>query len=130
MIRLPADVSVVKGVARGFGASCEVEFWRGYPTLVNDPGMVHIVKEVAAGIIGADRVLTAEPSLVGEGFAFFAQKVPAAMWFLGAWNQNKYQVPTHHHDPKFDLEEGCLPLGVELMANLALEYLYGNKEGG
>ena len=114
MIRLPADVSVVKGVARGFGASCEVEFWRGYPTLVNDPGMV----------------LTAEPSLVGEGFAFFAQKVPAAMWFLGAWNQNKYQVPTHHHDPKFDLEEGCLPLGVELMANLALEYLCGNKEGG
>lgn len=119
--------SVVKGVAEAFGATYEVKFWRGYPTLVNDPGMVSIVKEVAAPIIGEENVLSAEPSLGGEDFAFFAQKVPAVMWSLGAWDRSKYNTPTHHHESKFDLDEACLPLGVELMASLALEYLYRNK---
>ena len=122
--------SVVKGVAEGFGATCEIKFWRGYPTLANDPGMVSIVKEVAAPVISEGKVLAAEPNLGGEDFAFFAQKVPAAMWNLGAWDTSKYKTPTHHHEPKFDLDEACLPLGVELMANIALEYLYRNKKGG
>jgi amidohydrolase len=107
-----------------------VEFWRGYPTLENNPKMVDIVREVAAGIIGEDKVLTQEPSLVGEDFAFFAQQVPAAMWFLGAWDRSKYNVPTHHHDPKFDIDEACIPLGVELTTNLVLEYLFRNAKGG
>jgi amidohydrolase len=119
--------SVVKGVTSGFGALYEIKFWRGYPTLVNDASMVELVKEVAAGIAGRDKVLKAAPSLVGEDFAFFAQKVPSAFWFLGAWDTQKYSTPTHHHDPKFDPDESCLPLGVELMTNMALEYLYRNK---
>lgn len=121
---------VVQGITESFGASGEVEFWRGYPTLENNPEMVDIVREVAAGIIGEDKVLTQEPSLVGEDFGFFAQQVPAAMWFLGAWDRSKYNVPTHHHDPKFDIDEACIPLGVELTTNLALEYLLRNAKGG
>ena len=31
---------LVKGITASFGASCEVQFWRGYPTLENDPQMV------------------------------------------------------------------------------------------
>jgi metal-dependent amidase/aminoacylase/carboxypeptidase family protein len=52
------------------------------------------------------------------------------MWNLGAWDTNKYKTPTHHHEPKFDMDEACLPLGIELTANIALEYLYRNKKGG
>jgi metal-dependent amidase/aminoacylase/carboxypeptidase family protein len=88
--------------------------------------MVDIINEVAGSIIGEDKVLVREPSLVGEDFAFFAQKVPAAMWHLGAWNQGKYAVPTHHHDPNFDMDEACIPLGIELTVNFALEYLFRN----
>jgi amidohydrolase len=117
---------VVKGVTEGFGASHEVQFWRGYPTLHNDSEMVDLVREMGAGILGRDQVLTAEPSLVGEDFAFFAREVPAALWFLGAWDRQKYPQPTHHHDPKFDPDEACIPLGMELMAASAMEYLYRN----
>jgi amidohydrolase len=119
---------LVKGVTASFGASAEVQFWRGYPTLENDPGIVEMVREVAASITGKDRVLAGEPSLVGEDFAFFAQRVPAAMWLLGAWDKNKHKEPTRHHDPKFDIDEACLPLGIELMASSALEYLFKNIE--
>ena len=121
---------LVKGITESFGATGEVQFWRGYPTLENNPKMAEMVKEVANGVLGKGRALPHEPSLVGEDFAFFAQKVPAVMWNLGAWNKNKYKVPICHHDPKFDLDEACMPLGVELMADLALEYLFRNTEGG
>ncbi len=118
----------VKGITESFGASYEVKFWRGYPTLENDPEMVEMVREVAASIVGEDKVLTSESELGGEDFAFFAQKVPAAMWRLGAWDRGKHKVPTRHHDPKFDMDEACIPRGVELTASLALEYLIRNTE--
>ncbi len=121
---------LVKGITESFGASYEVKFWRGYPTLENDPRMVEMVTEIAASIVGEDKVLTSEAGLGGEDFAFFAQKVPAAMWNLGAWDKSKYKVPTRHHDPKFDMDEACMPLGMELTANLALEYLFRNTNGG
>jgi amidohydrolase len=120
---------LVKGMTEGFGAIGEVQFWRGYPTLHNDPEMATLVREVGTGVLGQDNVKTTEPNLGGDDFAYFAQKVPAVMWFLGAWDQNKYKVPTHHHDPKFDPDEACIPLGMELMAASALEYLFRNRQG-
>ena len=108
---------MVKGVTESFGASGEVQFWRGYPTLVNDPDMTFMVKEAAAAILGED-------------FGFFAQRVPAAFWFLGGWDRDKHEIPTPQHDPRFDIDEACIPLGLELTANLALEYLLRNTEGG
>jgi len=117
---------LIKGITESMGASYGVKFWRGYPTLVNDSGMVDIVKEIAADIIGEDKVLPQNPSVGGEDFAFFAQKVPSAMWSLGAWDQKKYKESTHHHDPKFDMDEACIPVGLELTLNIALEYLFRN----
>jgi len=85
-----------------------------------------MVKEVAASLIGEDNVRPHGVSVGGEDYAFFAQKVPSAMLSLGAWDQKKYKEPTRHHDPKFDMDEACIPIGLEIMVNLALEYLSGN----
>jgi len=119
---------LVKGITESLGASYELKFWRGYPTLINEPGMVEMVREVGTSILGEDKVLEGNMGLGGEDFAFFAQKVPAAMWRVGAWDQKKYKVPTHHHNPLFDMDEACLPIGMEITANLALEYLTRNAE--
>lgn len=121
---------LVNGITKSFGAYCEVEFWRGYPTLENDAGMTALVNEVATGIIGQDKILIQEQRLVGEDFAYFAQKVPAVMWFLGAWDKNKHAVPTSYHDPRFSIDESCISLGIELTVKSALEYLFRNTEGG
>ena len=121
---------LVKGITESFGASYELKFWRGYPTVENDPEMVELVRDAAAPIIGKDKVLTHELTLMGEDFSYFAQKVPATMWLLGAWDRSKHPVPTGRHDSRFDLDEACIPLGIELTANMALEYLLRNAEGG
>ena len=122
----PKIERLVKGITESMGASYELKFWRGYPTLVSDAEMAGLVREVAAGIIGEDKVLDKELMVGGEDYAFFAQKVPSAAWNLGAWDQKKYKEPTHHHDPKFDIDETCIPIGTELTVNIALEYLLRN----
>ncbi|MBI4284829.1 MAG: amidohydrolase, partial [Chloroflexi bacterium] len=116
---------LVKGITASFGATYEIKFWRGYPTVENDPRMVTLVREVAVGVLGEANVLTHEPKLAGEDFAYFSQKVPSAFWWLGAWDRAKHKVPTPHHDPRFDIDEKCIPLGMELTVRLALEYLLG-----
>ena len=123
-------VRLINNMSLSLGASGEISFWRGYPTLTNNGAMVELVQDVASVIIGAENVVSHEPWMTGEDFAFIAQKVPSALWFLGSWDSKKYPSPTRHHDPRFDLDEECIPIGIELTASMALEYLYRYREGG
>jgi amidohydrolase len=123
-------IRLVENVSSSFGAKGAVSFWRGYPTLVNDTAMMGLVQDMASEICGVKNVAGHELWMTGEDFAFVAQKVPSALWFLGSWNTQKYASPTRHHDPRFDLDEACIPLGIELFTCMALEYLYRYSEGG
>ena len=105
------------------GASAEVQIWLGYPTLSNDEGLVSFVEGLARELYGAQGVTRVEPSLGGEDFAYFVEKVPGAMWRLGCWDQAKHPEPTRLHDSKFELDERAMPRGVEFMCHVALGYL-------
>jgi len=123
--RLPLQVEkVAKGVAESMGATAEVDCWLGYPAVVNDPGLTDLVSDVVREVLGEDKLVVSEPTLGGEDFSYFTEKVPAALWELGCWDQAKYKEPTQHHHPKFDLDEEALPSGAKVMANIALAYLF------
>ena len=55
-----------------------------------------------------------------EDFAYFAQKVPGVIAFLGG--ENKKSNFPHHHE-KFNIDEDALPIGVSLYVQFALDYL-------
>ena len=103
------------------GADGRIEFFGGYPAVVNDPAVAEAVAE-AARVVDHRRVLPQEPSLGGEDFAYYAQRVPACYFFLGAGNPAKGIVHPHHH-PRFDIDEDVLPLGVEILAGAARRLL-------
>jgi len=114
---------VSKGVAEAMGASCDVNCWLGYPTVVNHPQLTEFVKEVAGELLGEGMVVDLEPSLGGEDFSYFLEKVPGVMWKLGCWDKRRYKEPPSQHHSKFDLDEEALPVGAKLMANVAAAYL-------
>jgi amidohydrolase len=60
-----------------------------------------------------------------EDFAFYTQRVPGAMYWLGAANPNqgKYALL---HTPDFDVDELCLHTGTVAMASLLWEALLVN----
>jgi amidohydrolase len=74
------------------------------------------------GGLGRREVDHRPPSMGGEDFAYYAERVPGLMARIGVRNDRLGFVHPLHH-PQFDLDEGALPLGASLLADLAHRYL-------
>lgn len=120
--RLPLLISrIACGIASSMGASARCRFVRGYPALKNHESAVQYVREVAAGLFRKSAVIMLEqPVMGGEDFAYYLRKVPGAFVRLGVCDgTERTSYPWHH--PKFDIDEKALPMGVALLAGLALK---------
>ena len=113
---------VTEGVARSFGLDCRFEFDYGYPALVNDPKMSHLVAQACAKGIGKENVEFIRPSMGGEDFAYYLQKVPGSFFRLGCRNEKKGITQTFHNS-NFNIDEDVLPFGVEMFVRIIDEYL-------
>lgn len=117
---------VIGGVTSAFGASYELIVHRGYPPVVNHPYMVEMIAEASDQLFGDRQWEEGKPSTGGEDFAFYCEKVPAAMFRLGVSNgQSETMYPLHH--PRFDMDEHALPIGVAMLSAIALLYLQQQK---
>jgi hippurate hydrolase len=97
-------------------------FVEGYPPVVNDPAAARIAAEVAAGIVGQAKLKGQPlPSLGGEDFSFFLQKVPGCLVRFGAKHTELHDGPAH--SPRFDFDEEVLPIGARFLAQTALSAL-------
>jgi IAA-amino acid hydrolase len=120
-----------ESVARAYG--CSVSFSLApdgrpapYPPTVNDAAAWGFASRVAAGVLGGAAVSTLDaPLMAAEDFAFFAQRVPAAMLLLGSYNASAGAVHGLH-SARFTLDERVLPLGAAMHAALALHFLRAN----
>ena len=107
-------------LARHFGGDYRLDISKGYPALYNDPGVAELIREVGRDLLGDELSVHGAPIMAGEDFAFMAQRAPGAMLSLGA---KKDEVNRPHHSPIFDIDEGCLPVGVGVLAESALRLL-------
>lgn len=113
---------LTQGVARSFGMDCRCDFEYGYPALVNDPEMSRLVASACARGIGKDNVEFIRPSMGGEDFAYYLQKVPGSFFRLGCRNEKKGIIHSFHNS-HFDIDEDVLPFGVEMFVRIIDQYL-------
>jgi amidohydrolase len=112
--------TLVEATARAFGAEAKLDYFVGYPAVVNDPAMTDFALDVARKTLGPDRVITSlDPVMGGEDFAYYLQKVPGAFLFFGAGDGQRYP----HHHPGFDIDEAALLPAAHLLTRIALEFL-------
>jgi amidohydrolase len=57
-----------------------------------------------------------------EDFGYFSTQAPGAMFMLGCRIEGDER---RHHDPRFDVDERCLPIGAALLTVTALRLLSG-----
>jgi len=100
------------------GAEGTVEYELGYPPVVNPPEMVGFVEQMVERTLGRDRLVSIDPVMGGEDFAYYLQKIPGAFLFFGMGDG----VAFPHHHPAFDMDEKALPQATLLMTVLALEF--------
>jgi hippurate hydrolase len=110
---------VARGVANGMRGDARLDYNFSYPVTVNDAGAAERALGVAGELFGEGTVLELpNPSMGGEDFAFFLEKVPGAFVWLGVGEE-----VSGLHTPRFAFDEEILPRGSALLAALALESL-------
>lgn len=115
-------VELVEEIGKALRVKVDVQYRRGYPATVNDPGAVEIVREAARAVVGEDRLIAADPKMGAEDFSYFLMERPGAFFFVGSRNEDRGLVWGHHH-PRFDIDEESLATGLETMATTVVTYL-------
>lgn len=115
--------SIVTGIAEAMGATARIKYHDGYPAAINDPVWAERVAETARGLLGDGATPEIEPSLGGEDFGRFLLEYPGAYLRLGTAGPDE-QEKRRLHDSRFDIDEAALQIGMELLAQLAIDALY------
>ncbi len=115
----------IKGIAAAMGVQYRLVFGTGYPPTVNDEFMTNLLKATARDVVGADRLKEMPaPSMCGEDFSFYLQKVPGCYFYLGVGSKDPLQRFPGLHNPSFSFNDRKnLSIGVELFVKLAFNYL-------
>ena len=112
---------VASGVAAAMGCTAEVCITSGYAALVNDEGEAGRVMRVGARLLGEKNVVRkAAPSMGGEDFSFFCERVPGAFFHLGCVKKEDMPAPLLH-SRDFHLDEDCLTVGAMMHVALVLD---------
>jgi hippurate hydrolase len=116
--QIPARMEeLARGIAKGMRGDVDLDYTFSYPVTVNDEAAASRALNVAEDLFGGESVLELpNPSMGGEDFAFFLEKVPGAFIWLGVGED-----VSGLHTPSFAFDEEILPRGSALLAALAIE---------
>jgi amidohydrolase len=104
---------------------CELarlQFDAQFPPVVNDEAAFAHARDAVVAAFGAEAFEEPAPTMGGEDFAFFLERVPGCFLFLGTGTEAKGTTTSVHH-PQFDIDEDAIPLGTALHATLATRAL-------
>ncbi len=118
--RIKQELAQALEVARALGGDFTLQLKSGYPATLNDEAVANLIKETATDLLGSDGLLPATAGMGAEDFSFMTQKVPGAMFNLGAKFDDKSRP---HHTPVFDISEDALPVGTAMLAEATLRLL-------
>ncbi len=116
------------GVAELHRAHIETKISQGYPPVINTSREAQWAREAAERVVGQKGVVKQQhPSLGGEDFAFYLKHVPGCFVRFGAAKKGLEGIPAH--SPRFDFDEGVLPVGAAFLATIASLALKKIKDG-
>lgn len=107
---------LAESIALGFGATARLDYHRMYPATINTAPEAKFAGDVAAALVGEDKVMRdLPPSMGAEDFSFMLQSKPGAYLRIGQGGEGGCFL----HSPRYDFNDEILPLGAALMASLA-----------
>jgi amidohydrolase len=113
----------IKGVTAAYGAGYTLQYEELGNALRNSADMLELCRQSGERVLGVANVrLLERPSMGGEDFAEYLQRVPGCFMYIGS-STGKRPFPWHHE--QFDIDENALHQGAELLADIAKSYLEG-----
>ena len=115
---------IAQGVATALGATADVQISTGVDATVNAEAPTSVMYDAAVEVLGEDNIDTTFRTTGGEDFSAVLARVPGNFFFLGAANAAQ-GITYPHHNPRFDIDESCLPDGVAILCDAAVRILRG-----
>ncbi|MCC8026534.1 MAG: amidohydrolase [Clostridium sp.] len=111
---------VVTMTAQTFRAKASMRYLQVMPPAVNDSQVAQLVLRAAETILGPGAAGSVEPVTAGEDFAYFMEKVPGAVAFVGVGDPACGAV-WPQHSGRFVVNEAALVNSVKLYVQAAME---------
>jgi amidohydrolase len=113
---------IVAAVAKKWGGDFELIIDKGYPVLINNDKVTNRARTAAEEFLGKENVVTLEPRMTSEDFAYYSLLKPSCFYRLGTANAAK-GITSGLHTPTFNVEESAIETATGLMAWLAINEL-------
>ncbi len=109
-----STIRICDGIAKAFGCKVEVNLGVNAPPLVNNAAVCQAA-DAAARMVNPEFVIEKNLRMMAsEDMALFLQRVPGAMFFIGAGKDDpESRFPLHH--PRFDIDESSLVTAATLL---------------
>jgi len=105
----------LKGVEAFFGVKCKADYQSYDSPLINSKEITDICRKTAIEFYGENNVEILEsPSMGGEDFASYLEKIPGNFMYIGSSNNAKTSYPWHHCN--FNIDEKILPQAAKYAA--------------
>src|SRR5690606_9341128 len=106
------------------GASATVTITEQTAVTWNEPALTARMVPALERAAGAENVSLGRQTTTAEDFSYFQERVPGVFVFLGVTPEDADPATVApNHSPRFFVDERALPVGVRVMAGLAVEFL-------
>ena len=112
-------------IAEAAGATADVVIDQGYGVTRNDPNLFRQMSPTLERVAG-DRFIEAPQTTTAEDFSYFANEVPGLFLFLGVAPDDPALIHPNH-SPRFYADERALPVGVEALTSMTLDYMMSEQ---
>lgn len=127
---LPMMQKIISEVATANGAEAKMTVLKNpNPVTYNDPALADETLPVMRAVAGEKNVIVADPQMGAEDFSYYQKEIPGFFYWLGVANQKK-GITAGLHTADFDIDEQALDNGVNMMANIVLDYLERHAKSG
>lgn len=118
--RIRKELGNAFAVARALGGDYSLRIVTGCPPVENNAAMAELIRQVSRDLLGEDHNKKPEMTMGAEDFSIFCAAAPGAMFRLGCRIEGDERIA---HNSRFDIHEGCLPIGVAILAEAARRLL-------
>jgi hippurate hydrolase len=111
---------VATGIAATFGVAAAVAWRQGVEVTANHPAERDLAAAAASAVAPTRRDLP--PAMTGEDFSWFLKEVPGAFVWIG---NGPAEAGRELHNPRYDFDDGVLPVASGFLAEVAKRALAG-----
>ncbi len=118
---------VLEDTAKAYMVDVKLEYIFDLPAVFNSEELTKLAYDAAKEAVGEECIVDPIPSMGGEDFAIFMEKVPGFFFWLGVGNKEK-DMSYVWHNPRFDGDERAIINASAVMSNMVLKGISYVKE--